>query len=65
MGTKIEDNNNEEIIIEDIDLKDNIVEEVTTKTLSKNAHAKKLIDDSKELISNIDRDISETKNIVA
>jgi len=65
MGTKIEDNNNEEIIIEDIDLKDNIVEEVTTKTLSKNAHAKKLIDDSKELISNIDKDLSETKNVVA
>ena len=65
MGTKIDNNdNNEEIIIEDIDLKDNIGEEVEAKPLSKNAHAKKLIDDSKELISNIDKDVSETKTIV-
>ena len=66
MGNKINDNdNNEDIIIEDVDLKDDLIEEIIKeKPLSKNSHAKKLIDDSKELIHTIDNDVSKTKNIV-
>ncbi|MCK5853939.1 MAG: hypothetical protein KAG56_01870 [Sulfurovaceae bacterium] len=65
MGNKTNENN-EDIIIEDIDLIDNLIEEVAEeKPVSKNAHAKKLIDDSRELIATIDSDVSETKNVVA
>jgi hypothetical protein len=57
--------NSDDIIIEDIDLKNDRVEEITQKPLSKNAHAKKLIDESKKLISNIDKEVYESKNIVS
>ncbi len=66
MGNKINDNdNNGEIIIEDADLNDNLVEEVEEKILSKNEHAKKLIDESRELIYSIDNDVYETQSVVA
>jgi len=58
-------NDNEDIIIEDADLEDSLVEEVVKKPLSKNAHAKKLIDDSRELISKVDNELYEAKDIVS
>jgi len=67
MGNKTDDNN-EEIIIEDVDLNNNGVqkelEEVEDKPLSKNAQAKKLIEESRELISTIDDEIYETQSVV-
>ena len=58
--------NNEDIIIEDVDLNDDVIEEIIKeKPVSKNAHAKKLIDESRELISTVDSDVSKTKNIVS
>jgi hypothetical protein len=75
MDKKLDKNNenyndkNEEFRVENIDLKDDtveeIVEEIVKKPLSKNAHAKKLIDDSKEIIYGIDEELYETKNIVS
>ena len=65
MGNKINDNNNEEIVIEDVDLNDNLLEEVAQKPLSKNAQAKKLIDSSRELISTIDNDVYETESVLS
>ncbi len=57
--------NSDNTVIENVDLKDDRVEEITQNILSKNAHAKKLIDESKKLISNIDKEVYQSKNIIS
>ena len=64
MGNKTSNNNNEEIIIEDSELNENLLEEVEEKIVSKNEHAKKLIDESKEIIYTVDNDVYEAKSVV-
>ncbi len=44
---------------------DMVIEDISEKSISKNAHAKQLIDESKKIISNIDKEVYQSKRMIS